>query len=75
MSEKSDAKIFQIKYPTSLRKDPNFSSNSLVTFTIGTKVTVINRSRDWLEVRSHHNGPSGYIRKEFAIPVDVAVNR
>ena len=65
----------RIKYATLLRKEPNFSAPVLTTFTIGTKLTVINRSGDWLEVKSHHNGPSGYIRKEFVIPVDVAVYR
>jgi hypothetical protein len=65
----------RIKYATLLRKEPNFSAPVLATFTIGTKVTVIHRGHDWLEVKSHHSGPSGYIRKEFAIPVDVAVNR
>ena len=65
----------QIKYATLLRKEPNFSAPILSTFTIGTKVTVINRRSDWLEVRSQHEGPIGYIRKEFVIPVEVAVNR
>ena len=65
----------RIKYATLLRKEPNFSAPVLTTFTIGTKVTVISRSRDWLEVRPHHNGPSGYIRREFAVPADMAVNR
>jgi hypothetical protein len=72
VSEKSDAKIFQIKYPTSLRKDPNFSSSSLVTFTIGTKVAVINNRGDWWEVKTTDDRFSGYIRKEFVTPVDVA---
>lgn len=69
---KSDAKVFQIKYATSLRKEPNFSAASLLTFTIGTKVTVLRKQGDWLEVRSTDNGPTGFIRKEFVIPVDVA---
>jgi hypothetical protein len=72
---KTEGEEMQIKYATLLRKEPNFSAPVLTTFTIGTKVTVINRSSDWLEVRSHHNGPSGYIRKEFVVPVDVVVNR
>jgi len=69
---KTDAKLFQIKYATSLRKDPNFSSNSLVTFTIGTKVAVINKRGDWLEVKTTDDRYSGYIRKEFVTPVTVA---
>jgi Bacterial SH3 domain len=70
---KADGDEVRIKYATLLRKEPNFSAPVITTFTIGTKVTVISRSREWLEVRSHHNGPSGYIRREFAVPVDVAV--
>jgi hypothetical protein len=65
----------QIKYATRLRKEPNFSAPALTTFTVGTRVTVVDRSRDWLEVRSQHTGQSGYIRKEFAVPVDVIVHR
>ena len=72
---KSEGEEVQIKYATLLRKEPNFSAPVLITFTIGTKVTVINRSSDWLEVRSHHNGQIGYIRKEFVVPVEVVVNR
>jgi hypothetical protein len=68
---KSDTKEFQIKYATSLRKDPNFTSTSLATFTIGTKVTVITKNGDWLEVRATEHGPTGFIRKEFVTPVDV----
>ena len=67
-----EAKEFQIKYPTALRKYPNFTSDSLVTFTTGTKVSVLNKQGDWLEVRSTNGGPTGFIRKEFVVPVEVA---
>lgn len=67
-----EAKVFQVKYATSLRKEPNFSAASLVTFTIGTRVTVLGKQGDWLQVRSNDNGPTGFIRKEFVVPVDVA---
>ena len=69
---KTDVKEFQIKYATSLRRDPNFSAPTLITFTIGTKVTVLGRQGDWLEVRSRPNGPTGFIRKEFVTPIEVA---
>jgi len=68
---KPDGKVFQIKYATSLRTQPNFSATSLITFTIGTKVTVLRKQGDWLEVRSTDNGPAGFIRKEFITPVEV----
>jgi hypothetical protein len=69
---KSDGKEFQIKYATLLRREPNFSAPSLTTFTIGTKVIVLRRQGDWLEVRSTANGPTGFIRKEFIAPVEIA---
>ena len=72
---KTAGKEVQIKYATPLRSEPNFSSSVLTTFTIGTRVTVVNRSSDWLEVRSQDTGQRGYIRKEFASPVDVIVTR
>jgi hypothetical protein len=72
---KADGEEVKIKYATLLRKEPNFNAPVITTFTIGTKVIVVGRSSEWLEVRSHHNGPSGYIRKEFVTPVDVVVQR
>ncbi|MGH7797627.1 MAG: AgmX/PglI C-terminal domain-containing protein [Candidatus Binatia bacterium] len=69
---KSDAREFQIKYATALRKDPDFSSPSLATLTIGTKVIVLRRHGDWLEVRPTANGRTGFIRKEFVTPLEVA---
>jgi hypothetical protein len=69
---RADLKEFQIKYATSLRRNPNFSAPSLAAFTIGTKVAVLGRQGDWLEVRSTPHGPTGFIRKEFVTPIEVA---
>jgi hypothetical protein len=69
---KTDVKEFQIKYATALRKNPDFSAPTLTTFTMGTKVTVLGRQSDWLEVRSIPNGATGFIRKEFVTPIEVA---
>jgi len=69
---KQDVKEFQIKYATALRKEPDFSSPSLTTLTVGTKITVLRRQTEWVEVRSTANGQTGFIRKEFVAPVEVA---
>jgi outer membrane biosynthesis protein TonB len=69
---KTAANEYQIKYPTQLRKDANFSSASLTMFSAGTRVTIEKRAGDWLEVRSTANGPKGFIRKEFIKPIEVA---
>jgi Bacterial SH3 domain len=63
-------KEFQIKYPTTLRRYPNFSSASLDTFTTGTKVSVLGKQGEWLEVKPS-NGTVGFIRQEFIAPVEV----
>ena len=73
-SAKLQGNEVQIKYPTLLRKDPNFSATSLMTFTIGSRVTILNKNGDWLEVRSAPNGQTGFIRREFIKPLDVAAN-
>ncbi|HXG51574.1 MAG TPA: AgmX/PglI C-terminal domain-containing protein [candidate division Zixibacteria bacterium] len=62
--------LYQIKYATPLRKEPNFSSESLTRLTIGTKVTLLRRTGDWVEVRYNDGGLTGYLRKEFVVPVD-----
>jgi SH3 domain-containing protein len=44
----------------------------LTTLTVGTKITVLRRQTEWVEVRSTANGQTGFIRKEFVAPVEVA---
>ncbi len=65
-----DTQRFQIKYTTSLRKGPSFNAPSLTSYAIGTRVTVLKKHGDWLEVRSD-NGPTGFIRKEFVAALDL----
>lgn len=62
----------QIKYATVLRSEPNFIAAPVTSLTIGTRVAVLGRQGDWLEVRARPEGPSGFIRKEFVAPVDAA---
>ena len=63
---------FQIKYTTLLRREPDFSAATLTSLTIGTKVMVLSKRGDWLQVRSLDNTATGFIRKEFVAPVEVA---
>jgi hypothetical protein len=69
---KSPGAIYQIKYPTSLRREPNFNSTSLAKFAIGTKVSILSNRGEWLEVRPDSGGLSGFIRKEFVAPIEIA---
>jgi len=62
----------EIKYSTALRRKPDFSSASLTAIAAGTKVTVLNKAGDWLEVRLGTAEPSGFVRKEFVKPLQTA---
>ena len=64
--------VYQIKYATLLRKEPNFTAPALTSFTIGTKVVLQKKLGDWLEIRSADGSQTGYIRKEFVTPLEVS---
>jgi hypothetical protein len=68
------ASTAQLLYSTYLRKAPNFSATPLMTLTEGTRVTVVNETGDWLRVRATSDGPTGFIRREFVKPLEVAGN-
>jgi hypothetical protein len=64
--------VYQIKYATLLRREPNFTAPALTSYTIGTKVVVQKKLGDWLEVRLVNSNETGYIRKEFVTPLEVS---
>ncbi|HEY6367331.1 MAG TPA: AgmX/PglI C-terminal domain-containing protein [Candidatus Binatia bacterium] len=68
---KSFSRLSQIKHPTAVRAEPNFESTTVGKFTAGTKVTVLAASGDWVEVRADDTGLAGFIRKEFATPIEL----
>jgi len=55
----------QLKFATSLRKEPNFSSISIAKLSAGSRVSLVGSRGDWLEVREESGGQSGFIRREF----------
>ena len=73
-TQNSGPTLYQIKYGTTIRKEPSFSSPAVAKFTTGMKVTVVGRSGEWFQVRYAEGGPSGYLRKEFLTPVAMVKN-
>ena len=57
--------VQQLKFATSLRKEPNFSSISVAKLSAGSRVSFLGSRGDWLEVREESSGQSGFIRREF----------
>src|SRR5207245_7356535 len=70
---KSPATLYRIKYATSLRKEPNFTSTELGKFTIGTKVFILCSRGERVDVRSDDSGLSGFIREEFVTLIEVVI--
>ncbi len=67
----ADGALYQMKYTTVIREEPNYSAAAVARFTTGTKVILLGRSGDWYEVR-YDGGPRGFLRKEFVAPADPA---
>jgi len=67
--------LYQIKYPTAVREEPNFESFAVGKLIVGTKVTVISARGDWVEIRADETGLAGFIRKELVTPVELTQER
>jgi len=67
----AEGPLYQMKYTTVIREEPNYSAAAVARFTTGTKVILLGRSGDWYEVR-YEGGPRGFLRKEFIAPADSA---
>lgn len=72
---KPSSRVYQIKYPTAVREEPNFESFSVGKLIAGTKVTVISARGDWVEIRADETGLAGFIRKELVTPVELTQER
>ncbi len=62
----ADAGSYQIVRATSVFQEASPDARKLSTIAKGTKVNVVRSVGDWLEVRSKHGNPPGYIRREDA---------
>ena len=67
----AEGALYQMKYTTVIREEPNYSAAAVARFTTGTKIILLGQSGDWYEVR-YDGGPRGFLRKEFIAPVDSA---
>lgn len=59
--------IYETTRATSVFEEPSRSSRTLATIKQGTRVTVVGSEGEWLEVRSKHGNPPGFIRREDAM--------
>ena len=62
----TDAGSYTVTRSTSVFEEASSGSRKITTIPKGTKVNVVRSVGDWLEVRSKHGNPPGYIRREDA---------
>lgn len=61
--------LHRVRSITAVRSRPRYSAATVETLPAGAEVVVVGREGDWLRVRLPGR-ESGYIRKEFAVPVE-----
>lgn len=59
---------YEVLSPTSVYSEPREDSRRVARIDAGTKVNVVDVQGDWLEVRSKHGNPPGFIKKSTAVP-------
>ncbi len=63
----AEAGSYEVIRATSVFEEPSESSRKVATINKGTKVNVVRSVGEWLEVRSKHGNPPGYIRRDDAM--------
>jgi uncharacterized membrane-anchored protein YhcB (DUF1043 family) len=61
---------WEVLRDTPVLEGPSETARKVATINKGTRVTVVRSSGDWLEVRSKHGNPPGYIRRDDAMFVE-----
>jgi len=59
--------LYETIRPTAVYADPQGSSRVVAQIAKGTKVSVVGSVGDWLEVRSKHGNPPGFVRRDDAM--------
>ena len=58
--------VYETTRETSVYENPSSASRVVSQISRGTRINVVSSSGDWLEVRSKHGNPPGYVRSDDA---------
>jgi len=64
--------VYATTQPTSVYENPSSASRVLSQIDRGTRLNVVGSTGGWLEVRSKHGNPPGYVRSDDARPISGA---
>ena len=70
----ADAGLYETTRATAVYEDPSSSARVVSQINKGTRINVVNSTGDWLEVRSKHGKPPGFVRADDARIVNNRVN-
>ena len=60
----------EIARTVALKHAPRFAANEIEKVDLGTRVTVLQKERDWIKVKVKTSGKVGYMRKEYLAAAD-----
>ncbi len=66
----ADPGTYEVIRATPVFEGPSESGRKVSTISKGTRVNVVRSTGDWLEVRSKHGNPPGYIRRDDAMFIE-----
>lgn len=61
--------VYETTRATSVYEGPSLSSRVISQIDGGTRINVVGSTGEWLEVRSKHGNPPGYVRSDDARPI------
>jgi hypothetical protein len=70
----AEAGLYETTRATTVYEDPSPSARVVSQINKGTRINVVNATGDWLEVRSKHGKPPGFVRADDARMVNTRVN-
>jgi len=65
----SDAGVYETTRDTTVYENPSPAARVITQIGKGTRINVVSAAGDWLEVRSKHGNPPGYVRSDEARPI------
>jgi uncharacterized membrane-anchored protein YhcB (DUF1043 family) len=64
-----EAGVYETVHQTSVYDNPSSQARVISQIRGGTRINVVSSAGDWLEVRSKHGNPPGYVRSNDARPI------
>lgn len=65
----SDTGVYETTRDTTVYENPSPAARVITQIGKGTRINVVSATGDWLEVRSKHGNPPGYVRSDEARPI------